>query len=52
MKDLYALHEVFLDTNIPTTGHWAHERPLMLARSDLPRTAQDSGLRERDREAR
>jgi hypothetical protein len=52
MEDLYALHEVFLGTNIPTTGHWARERSLMLAGSDLPRTAQDSGLRETDREAR
>jgi hypothetical protein len=52
MEDLYTLHKVFLGTNIPTTGHWAHERSLMLAGSDLPRTAQDSGLRETDREAR
>ena len=52
MEDLYTLHKVFLGTNIPTTGHWAHERSLMLAGSDLPRTAQDSGLPETDREAR
>ena len=50
MEDLYALHEVFLGTQYP--DHWAHERSLMPAGSDLPRTAQDSGLRETDREAR
>ena len=50
MEDLYALHEVFLGTQYP--DHWAHERSLMPAGSDLPRTAQHSGLRETDREAR
>src|ERR1700730_12176672 len=50
MEDLYALHEVVLGTQYP--DHGAHERSLMPAGSDLPRTAQDSGLRETDREAR
>jgi hypothetical protein len=49
-EDLYALHELFLAPQC--SDQRFHQRSRMPAGSDLPTTAQDSGLPETDTEAR